>query len=54
MTSIHQLSFVDSLKLSEITGNKPEKTVIIGIEPKEVAWGWSFRTNQAASPTSLK
>ena len=39
MTSIHQLSFVDSLKLSEITGVKPEKTVIIGIEPKEVAWG---------------
>jgi hydrogenase maturation protease len=38
-TSIHQLSFVDSLKLSEITGNKPEKTVIIGVEPKEVAWG---------------
>ncbi len=37
--SIHQLSFVDSLKLSEITGNKPEKTVIIGVEPKEVAWG---------------
>ena len=39
MTSIHQLSFVDSFKLSEITGIKPEKTVIIGIEPKEVAWG---------------
>ena len=39
ITSIHQLSFVDSLKLSEITGNKPEKTVIIGVEPKEVAWG---------------
>ena len=39
MTSIHQLSFVDSLKLSEIAGNKPAKTVIIGVEPKEVAWG---------------
>jgi len=39
MTSIHQLSFVDSLKLSEIAGNKPERTVIIGDEPKEVAWG---------------
>jgi len=39
MTSIHQLSFVDSLKLSEIAGNKPEKVVIIGVEPKEVAWG---------------
>ena len=39
MTSIHQLSFVESFKLSEITGIKPEKTVIIGIEPKEVAWG---------------
>jgi Ni,Fe-hydrogenase maturation factor len=30
---------VDSLKLSEIAGNKPERTVIIGVEPKEVAWG---------------
>ena len=39
MTSVHQLSFVNSLKLSEIAGCKPEKTVIIGIEPKEVAWG---------------
>jgi hydrogenase maturation protease len=38
-TSIHQLSFVDGLKLSEIAGGKPEKTVIIGVEPKEVAWG---------------
>ncbi|MFZ0928611.1 MAG: hydrogenase maturation protease [Syntrophobacteraceae bacterium] len=39
MTSIHQLNFVDSLKLSEIAGNKPGRTVIIGVEPKEVAWG---------------
>jgi hydrogenase maturation protease len=39
MTSIHQLNFADSLMLSEIAGNKPEKTVIIGVEPKEVAWG---------------
>jgi hydrogenase maturation protease len=39
MTSVHQLSFVNSLKLSEIARCKPEKTVIIGVEPKEVAWG---------------
>lgn len=39
LTSIHQLSVLDSLKMSEITGCKPEKTVIIGVEPKEVAWG---------------
>jgi len=39
MTSTHQISFVESLLLSEITGHKPAKTVIIGIEPKEVAWG---------------
>ena len=39
MTSVHQISLVDSLKLSEVTGNKPQKTVIIGVEPKEVAWG---------------
>jgi hydrogenase maturation protease len=39
MTSVHQLSFLNSLKLSEIAGCKPEETVIIGVEPKEVAWG---------------
>jgi hydrogenase maturation protease len=39
MTSIHQLNFVNSIKLSEMTRCKPEKTVIIGVEPKEVAWG---------------
>ncbi|SPF31455.1 Ni,Fe-hydrogenase maturation factor (hup operon) [Syntrophobacter sp. SbD1] len=39
LTSNHQLSFLDSLKIGEITGCKPEKTVIIGIEPKEIAWG---------------
>ncbi|MGC9965641.1 MAG: HyaD/HybD family hydrogenase maturation endopeptidase [Syntrophobacteraceae bacterium] len=39
MSSVHQLSFINSLKLSEISRCKPEKTVIIGVEPKEVAWG---------------
>jgi hydrogenase maturation protease len=39
MTSIHQLNFVNSIKLSEMTCCKPEKTVIIGVEPKEVEWG---------------
>jgi len=38
-TSIHQLSFVDSFKLSEISGNKPEEIVIIGVEPKKITWG---------------
>jgi hydrogenase maturation protease len=39
MTSIHQLSFVDSLKLSEIVGSNPGEVVIIAVEPKEIAWG---------------
>ncbi len=39
MTSIHQLSFVDSLKLSEIFGSNPGEVVIIAVEPKEIAWG---------------
>lgn len=38
-TSMHQLSFMESLKLSEIVGCKPEGVVIIGVEPKEVSWG---------------
>jgi hydrogenase maturation protease len=39
MTSVHQLGLMNSLWLSEIAGLKPEKTVIIGVEPKEVDWG---------------
>lgn len=38
-TSMHHLGFTESLKLSEIAGDKPEKVVIIGVEPKEVSWG---------------
>jgi len=38
-TSIHQISLVDSLKLSKIEGCSPENVVLIGVEPKEIAWG---------------
>jgi len=39
MTSVHQLGLLDSLKMSEMAGIKPRETVIIGVEPKEIAWG---------------
>ncbi len=38
-TSMHHLSFLESLKLGEIAGERPETIVLIGVEPKEVSWG---------------
>ncbi|MCL6471807.1 MAG: HyaD/HybD family hydrogenase maturation endopeptidase [Firmicutes bacterium] len=37
-TSLHQVDLYDTLKLAKFIGCYPE-TVIIGIQPKEIAWG---------------
>ena len=37
--SLHQMSILESLKIMECIGEGPKDTVIIGVEPKEVAWG---------------
>lgn len=44
VASVHQLSFLDGLMLCEIAGVMPDNTVIIGVEPKEVAWGTELST----------
>ncbi len=39
LTSAHQMGVVENLNLMSFTGNKPQKVVIIGIEPAEIDWG---------------
>lgn len=39
VASLHELSLLDGLKLSEVAGIKPAETVIIGVEPKDVDYG---------------
>jgi len=38
--SLHQISLIDVLRMAELTGKKP-KTVIIGVQPKDVST-WSL------------
>jgi hydrogenase maturation protease len=37
--SIHELGVPHNLRLMLLSGNEPSDVVIIGIEPKEIAWG---------------
>jgi hydrogenase maturation protease len=39
LASAHELGFIESLKLTELTGNEPSEAIIIGIEPKDTGWG---------------
>lgn len=39
ITSLHQIDVLDGLKMMELSGIKPDETIIIGIEPKEIDWG---------------
>lgn len=38
-TSAHQIGLVETLMMMKALGTAPEKTVIIGVEPKEIDWG---------------
>lgn len=38
-TSAHQMRLVETLLMMRVLGTAPEKTVIIGVEPKEIDWG---------------
>ena len=38
ITSMHQVGLLDSLRMIEYSGSKPDSIVIIGIEPKEIDW----------------
>jgi hydrogenase maturation protease len=37
--SFHEIDFLDALYISEVMGEKPEETIIIGIEPKDMSDG---------------
>lgn len=37
--SLHQIGVLETIAILEKTGNLPKGIVIIGIEPKEIAWG---------------
>ena len=37
--SFHEIDFLDALHMSEVTGNKPEEIVVIGVEPKDMSSG---------------
>ena len=39
ITSLHQIDVLDGLKMMELSGIKPDETIIIGIEPEEIDWG---------------
>ena len=44
MTSVHQISLLDNLRLMEIFGQKYQDVVIIGVQPKETGWGIELST----------
>ncbi|MDI6858656.1 MAG: HyaD/HybD family hydrogenase maturation endopeptidase [Dehalococcoidia bacterium] len=39
LTSLHDLGLLDSLRMMELIGKQPRETVIIAVEPAEIAWG---------------
>ena len=39
VTSVHQISLIEGLRLMRQSGREPEETVIIGVEPAEIGWG---------------
>jgi hydrogenase maturation protease len=39
LASAHELNLIESLNLTELTGNEPSEAIIIGIEPKDTGWG---------------
>ena len=39
MTSLHEVSFTQSLQILDKLGLKPKKVVIFGVQPKEIDWG---------------
>jgi hydrogenase maturation protease len=53
-SSLHQLSLIDVLQMTELTGKKPE-TVIIAVQPKDIS-SWSLELSnevKAAVPKAI-
>lgn len=52
MASLHQISLIDVLSMAELTGAKPE-TTIIAVQPKDVA-AWSLTLSEEVSAVMPK
>lgn len=39
MNSLHQVGLLETLKLGELVGCKPQRTVVIGVQPEETGLG---------------
>ena len=48
LASAHEMGVAPNLKLMEMSGSLPKETVIIGVEPKEVALGLELTDELAA------
>ena len=55
LTSLHQISLLENLRLMEEFGQKPRDVVIIGIEPEDMNWGLELSPNlQQRIPQIIK
>ena len=43
--SVHQINILEELSIAQKTGNTPQETVIIGVEPEEIDWGLGVTAN---------
>ncbi len=48
LTSVHQVSLLDTLSMARIIGCSPRDIVIFGIEPREIDWGLELSPEVAA------
>ncbi|MFC2066060.1 HyaD/HybD family hydrogenase maturation endopeptidase [Chloroflexota bacterium] len=48
LTSVHQVSLMDTLTMAKLTGCSPRDIVIYGIEPKKLGWGLELSPEVAA------
>jgi len=49
LTSVHQVSLLDTLSLARLAGCSPQEIIIFGIEPKELGWGLELSPKVAAA-----
>ena len=55
LTSLHQISLLENLWLTERFGQKPKDVIIIGIEPEDMNWGLELSTKlQQRIPQIIK
>jgi hydrogenase maturation protease len=47
LTSIHQVGLLETLTMTEYLDCAPREVIILGIEPKEIGWGFELSTEVA-------